>query len=225
MGVSTYKTQIEESYHSLLLDYASGTLDEAHSLIMATHVALSPYARRLLGEYEMIGGALLNDCCIPQALSAQAKDSVFAKLDMLPCEQKHAKPDANHSGGLFPKCLSNYMPSSKADLPWKKTYTGLYSLPIQTTCTTSKAEILKIDPGTFIPEHSHKGYEITLVLDGAFHDESGTYSRGDIIITDETITHKPISDDRMGCICLVVTTAPPRLTGLMGRLLNPFLRF
>jgi len=225
MGVSTYKTQIEDSYHSLLLDYASGTLDEAHSLIMATHVALSPYARRLLGDYETIGGALLDDCCSPEAMSGEAKSKVLSQLDSLVCDQKTRVCAQDNQHSLFPRCLSTYISASPSDIPWKKTYTGLHCLPIKTACKASKAELLKIAPGTNIPEHSHKGYELTLVLDGAFHDETGTYSRGDIIITDETITHQPVSDDRMGCVCLVVTSAPPRLTGFIGRMLNPFLRF
>ena len=55
-------------------------------------------------------------------------------------------------------------------------------------------------------------------------DETGEYNVGDLIVEDETTIHAPVSCPRQGCVCLAVTTAPIRLTGWMGRLINPFLR-
>ena len=37
--------------------------------------------------------------------------------------------------------------------------------------------------------------ELTLVLRGAFKDESGHYRAGDIEITDDSVEHTPIADD------------------------------
>jgi putative transcriptional regulator len=35
----------------------------------------------------------------------------------------------------------------------------------------------------------------------------------------------PTADDDGDCVCLAVTDAPLRLTGPIGRLFNPFIRF
>ena len=70
---------MNETYHSLLIDYASGSLDEAHSLLVAAHIALSPNARRIVQEYESIAGGLLHECCAPVSMCEEALQSVQTK--------------------------------------------------------------------------------------------------------------------------------------------------
>ena len=36
-----------------------------------------------------------------------------------------------------------------------------------------RASLLQIQPGGAVPEHTHKGFEITLLLDGSFKDDMG----------------------------------------------------
>ncbi|MGL1147904.1 zf-HC2 domain-containing protein, partial [Vibrio parahaemolyticus] len=63
--------------NSLLLDYAAGTLDEASSLLIATHLTLCPHCRREVAAAEAIGGSLLDD--LPAApLRPGALDAVMA---------------------------------------------------------------------------------------------------------------------------------------------------
>ena len=38
--------------------------------------------------------------------------------------------------------------------------------------------LLHIAPGGGVPEHTHKGFELTVLLDGTFHDEKGEYVLG-----------------------------------------------
>jgi putative transcriptional regulator len=75
-----------------------------------------------------------------------------------------------------------------------------------------------------MPDHSHHGTELTLVLKGAFQDEDGYFARGDIEIADSDVQHIPVADIHEDCICLAVTDAPLRFTGLMPRILQKFLR-
>ncbi len=81
-----------------------------------------------------------------------------------------------------------------------------------------------MDAGKKLPVHTHRGYEMTLVLTGAFTDKLGTYARGDFVELDDSTEHQPIIDDGEPCICLAVTDKPLRFTGPLGRLMNPFLR-
>ena len=100
----------------------------------------------------------------------------------------------------------------------------IYARPIRTN-STLRAALMRIEGGQKIPRHTHKGQEYTLVLQGGFRDASGAYGAGDFATADPKVEHEPVADMGEPCICLAVTTAPLQLTGLIGRLLSPFLRF
>ncbi len=79
--------------------------------------------------------------------------------------------------------------------------------------------LLHIQPGGEVPEHTHKGYELTLLLDGEFDDDEGHYVAGDFIMLDGTRTHQPRSEH--GCLCFTVVNEPLKFTQGLNRLLNP----
>ena len=68
------------------------------------------------------------------------------------------------------------------------------------------------------------GDEYTVILEGSFSDEAGLYHQGDFLVRDASHRHTPVATNDRECICLAVTEAPIQLTGLFGRLLNPFIR-
>lgn len=227
MEHNTFSTpeKLKNGYESLLLGYASGTLDEAQSLAVATHLTFSTTARQFIGTCEAIGGALIESECTKESMNAESLDNVLDRLDNLPPTPKQeAKTETfKHDDFDFsvPAPLANQLQSQ--NITWKTLLSGFHSLNIDLNCEDSKARLLKIAPGTKSPHHSHGGTEITLVLDGAFSDETGQYKTGDLIVTDETFTHAPIACKLQGCTCLVVSTAPIKLKG-MASLLNPFLK-
>ena len=45
----------------ILLDYASGSLNEVWSLAVATHLSLCPQSRQIVSDMEAIGGKLLSE--------------------------------------------------------------------------------------------------------------------------------------------------------------------
>ena len=53
----------QEYLTNLMMDYATGALDEGLALVMASYVSISPYAREQLRYLEEIGGALLCQDC------------------------------------------------------------------------------------------------------------------------------------------------------------------
>ena len=91
------------------------------------------------------------------------------------------------------------------------------------TSTEATARLLYIPAGTAVPDHGHRGLELTLVLQGAFEDEEGRFARGDIEIADADLDHMPVADVSEDCICLAVTDAPLRFKGWLPRLAQPFL--
>ena len=75
-----------------------------------------------------------------------------------------------------------------------------------------------------MPDHGHRGTELTLVLQGAFRDESDRFGKGDIEVANEEMVHTPVAEEGLDCICLAATDAPLRFNSLIPRLAQPFLR-
>ncbi|QYK03717.1 ChrR family anti-sigma-E factor [Shewanella zhangzhouensis] len=83
----------------------------------------------------------------------------------------------------------------------------------------ARSSLLHIAAGGEIPEHTHKGQEITLLLHGHFSDEMGDYAPGDFMVTDARHQHTPKTLD--GCLCFTVVDAPLHFTKGLSKLLNP----
>ncbi|MFP4312993.1 MAG: ChrR family anti-sigma-E factor [Alphaproteobacteria bacterium] len=214
-----------DSYSALIFAYASGCLNEAESLIVSSHVALSSRARNLLRSCEQMGGAILVEECQPVSMNEGALDSVLGRLG-------NVSDDSEEQKGLsltipemefLPDILQTTLCQKVQQPRWKRIYSGFSSMEIVLDCTQSKARLMKIDPAVKTPHHSHSSQEITLVLDGAFEDEQGRYHVGDLVIREENSLHAPVACAQMGCVCMVVSSGPVKMTG-WARLFNPFLR-
>lgn len=83
--------------------------------------------------------------------------------------------------------------------------------------------LLHINPGGGVPSHTHKGFELTLLLEGSFDDSEGRYVKGDFIMLDGKHTHTPISND--GCLCYTVANDALHFTQGINKLLNPIGNF
>ncbi|MDN2662224.1 ChrR family anti-sigma-E factor [Psychromonas sp. 14N.309.X.WAT.B.A12] len=81
------------------------------------------------------------------------------------------------------------------------------------------SSLLHINPGGGVPAHTHKGFELTVLLDGSFTDSRGEYNKGDFILLDGTFTHNPISQN--GCLCYTVANDALHFTQGINKLLNP----
>lgn len=86
-----------------------------------------------------------------------------------------------------------------------------------------KTSLLNIGKGGAIPAHTHKGFEITLLLQGSFSDEMGEYHVGDFIWLDGEHNHSPVTKD--GCVCLTVSSDALQFTQGVSQLINPLGRF
>ena len=100
-------------------------------------------------------------------------------------------------------------------------YTGFkeYILPIK---DEDSIKIIKMDPGTSVPLHSHNGKEYILVIDGSFCDEYGEYKKGEMQINDQKIKHHPTPSEKEGCICLSITESDVVFFGKFASILNLF---
>lgn len=224
----TYRTPCQDTYESLLMGYAFGVLDRAQSLIVASHLLLSPKARALTSACEHMAGALLERDCPPTDMRPGALERVLSALDSGPCADGTCKPCAEglclpEELGTLPGPVIETLSGAPEPFAWKPLGSGFCSYDLALKECASKARFMKLDPGTKTPQHGHGGIEITLVLGGAVMEEGDVYRRGDLLVADETLTHTQQSCPKAGCVCMVVTSAPVKLTGLAS-VLNPFLK-
>lgn len=205
----------------LLMGYAAGTLPEAFNLIVASHVSMCDDCRARLASYEALGGAVLNDSAAVQAdMSPGSLDDCLARLD----DAGQVQPSTRDTGAYtLPAPLRDYVGGDRDAIRWKSVGGGVKQAILPTTSTAS-ARLLLIPAGAAVPDHGHRGIELTMVLQGAFSDETDRFGRGDVEIADEDLEHMPVAEPGEDCICLAVTDAPLRFRSWLPRLAQPFLR-
>ncbi len=204
--------------HSTIVAYAAGTLDEAFSVVVASHVAMCPECRRSVREAEAYGGEFM-DGMASRSVSAECRARTMAALDRaspyrLPAPAPHSE---------LPGPLSQLLKVHSFDaLNWKKKAPGVAMVDVRLSSHShGQLKLLKIGPGRAMPEHGHGGEEITLVLKGSYHDHMGRFARGDVADLDEDVEHKPVAGTEGDCVCLVAIERPTRFKSLTARLLQP----
>lgn len=205
----------------LLMGYAAGALPEAFSLVVATHVSMCDDCRAQIASFEAVGGAVMASSDRVE-MSADALQSALARLslqDVLPVAPI-ARPRV---AGIFPAPLAEYVGGDVNAVKWKPLGMGVRQA-ILPTGQGATARLLFIPAGQSVPDHGHRGTELTLVLQGAFRDETDRFGRGDVEVATEDLEHTPKAEAGMDCICLAATDASLRFSGLMPRLLQPFFR-
>ncbi len=202
----------------LLLDHAAGSLAHPLSLLVAAHLALCADCRAAVAHYEALGGALL-DALEPEPLLPGALEGVFARIDALGA----AAPAPASDGGIA-EPLGACLRGTAAHLPWRRVARGMAQIDLEPDGLARGAglRLLRLAPGFTAPRHSHLGSEVTLVLQGEFSDHRGRYRRGDVCLADPSVDHRPSVGGETACLCLAYQDAPLRLTGPLGRWLNPF---
>ncbi len=203
----------------LLMGYAAGQLPEAFSLVVATHVSMCDECRARLASYDAVGGALVEDLA-EVAMGATALDAALARIDGMPQATQRAPLRA---AGILPAPLADYVGGDLSAVKWRSIGMGVKQA-ILPTGRDASARLLFIPAGVAVPDHGHRGMELTLVLQGAFADANDRFDRGDLEIADESLQHTPVAMAGMDCICLAATDAPLKFRGLVPRLAQRLLR-
>jgi putative transcriptional regulator len=208
----------------MLFDYASGMLTEGVALAVATHAALCPACRSVVEQIEAVGGALLEEI-EPEPVGEDLLAAVLDKLDELepgPAPPSEALDEATRE--LIPRPLRGYLSRSLRDLAWRSVGRMFQEIRLPVASKGVRVSLMRLGPGKTLPKHSHRGHEYTVVLAGGYKDAGKQFARGDFDVKEVTDLHRPVADEGGECIGLLVLDAPVRLTGPVGRLVNPFLR-
>lgn len=205
-----------------LLDHAAGTTPEPVAVLVEAHLALSAPARATYARLASVGGVLLEQQN-PAELAPDALARLMAHIDANPAPSRVAAPAA--AAGLLPASLSAYTGPSIEDLAWRRIVRGVEQATLKLGGPSPyELSLLRIAAGKSIPQHTHEGDELLLVLAGSFEDGRAGYARGDVCAADASVDHAPVADRATDCLCLHVANAPIKLTGPFGRLLNPLLK-
>ena len=204
---------------SLLMAYASGNLSEGFSLVVATHISLCDECRARLHSFEAVGGSLLSE----ETAEVQS-GSLEATLALIERGLGASdSPTRTLPSAIFPAPLQAYVGGDLDNVDWRNVGGGVKQAILETDQDTS-VRLLSIPGGAAMPDHSHNGTELTLVLKGAFKDEDDRFARGDIEVANDETHHTPIAEEGEVCICLAATEGPLKFSGWLPRIAQPFLK-
>jgi len=202
---------------ALLMAYSAGSLPEAFNLTVAAHLSMCDECRARAGAFDTVGGALIEGAALAE-MPKGSMAAALAKAKSAPVE-KRTRTFAN---GILPAPIQAYIGGDLEAVNWRPVGMGVKQA-ILSTEKGATARLLYIPAGAAVPDHGHRGTELTLVLQGAFSDASDYFGAGDIEVANEELDHTPVADIGADCICLTATDAPLRFRGLMPRLAQPFL--
>lgn len=205
----------------LLMSYVAGSLAEGWSLAVATHLAYCQPCRASAGAAAQVGGALLDAIDIAPMRDG-ALQSALARLDAIQVEAAAKSNGPVTSDVPFP--LRNYIGDDLDGVAWRKLGTGARQFFINTGDAETAVRLLRIPAGAPVPEHGHRGLELTVILRGTLVDEDEHFEVGDVEEANDSIEHQPRAGDEEDCICLAVTDAPLRFKSWIVRLAQPFLK-
>ncbi|MFM1897390.1 MAG: hypothetical protein RLZZ385_2464 [Pseudomonadota bacterium] len=204
-----------------LREFGQGTQSTGMTVAVAAHLELCTSCRHLAAEVEKeLAAQWAADNSVPDT---ERFDHMLEDITNAPQLTEYASQSSvlpavhmqEYSVNL-PRVLAK---AAGDCLLWKKLAGGINQARLAIDKDT-QCDFMYMKPGSQAPRHTHQGTEITLVLEGTFHDELGTYQPGDFIVRRQDQTHTPESDD--GCLCFTVLDSPLTFTTGIARLLNPF---
>lgn len=214
--MAEYHPQLE-----LLTEHASGNLPLAQAACVSAHMNYCEQCRRASGQLQSVG-AILFEGLHPEPVGDTLLNAVLARLDDA-TPLSFASTSA-WSSSRTPAILQRLMNGDYTDLVWKKITSSLRISYLKTGDPNYEFALYHIKAGGKIPEHTHRGSEMTLVLEGGFSDAQGSYHRGDFIFRQPSDVHAPTALQSEDCICVAVLDAPLKFTGWQYRWMNPLLQ-
>jgi putative transcriptional regulator len=220
---------------NILVEFAAGTLDTAQAVAVNAHMHFCTKCQQNIKKMEQTGGAML-DSLDPEALADDSFDKLLSAIDCVSAakstleftafNKKSAKSADSikvaREYGHLPNVVAKMM--GHGALRWRHVNSSLQTSHLIAGQNVHQVSLQKISAGGVAPEHDHSGTEITVVLKGSFSDKEGIYQEGDFILKEPGQIHQPISARNEDCLCLSVESAPVKLTGFFGRIVNPFIK-
>lgn len=226
------------SYHPdsrFLTDFASANLPMAQAMCVSAHLEFCGKCRAHIQQLKEIGGHLLAQI-EPAEVESHSFEDLMARIatgeqaqpvpeDLAFSEVSPEVPPKCSSVMFLPKAVRRLSNGSLQNLGWAQFGKELRIAPLPIAGEVCETSIYDIRAGGKMPEHEHRGEEITVLLKGSFSDAEGTYSRGDFVVRNAGETHQPTATQDTDCICLVCLESPVRPKGWFYRLLEPYIQY
>jgi len=206
-----------------LARYAAGHMCEAQSVLIATHALACAACRREVQDFEALAGAAL-EAIEPAAMARDAMATFWVMADAADADlEKPIERPAPAARIEAAQPLKRYLPKGLDGVAWRPIAPGVSQHVLPAAGYRDGAlRLLRIQPGTGIPKHTHAGSELTLIVRGCYADELGTFCEGDVADLDEQALHSPVATGDEPCVCLIATDAPLKFRSLIGKVMQPF---
>lgn len=215
----------------LIQSFVNGDLPASLSIGITLHAEMCPLCQQKIAQLtEQVAENYFENESSEQSISASSEtlDLEFNVDDMIAgitdsIEVDEVSLDVNKTLSFknkvyeLPKALNNISLGKTANIG------KLSRARLQLDEDEIHTNLLHINPGGGVPEHTHKGFELTVLLEGSFSDHKGEYTKGDFIMLDGTFIHQPISEK--GCLCYTVANDALHFTQGINKLLNPIGNF
>jgi putative transcriptional regulator len=169
-----------DTYIAFMMDHAAGNHPESFAIAADLHVSLNSNGAEAAHLWSMIGGLLL-------------EESAAAPIGQSPGSGR------NFDGPRSGVSAGRILVQAQDTLKWRRGLTGVHYAPAGAPGT----KFMKLHPGQSAPMHGHGALEVTVVLSGRFTDGHGTYARGDLVLGEPGMRHKPAAVGDECCVCFV----------------------
>jgi len=206
--------------HQMLTQFAEGQLPGSLAIAVSIHIEMCPQCQK------QVQGLTYDAANLSFDLDEQ--NDVMEVMDDFEQMFEHIVSDDQVAHSPMQKQLQIKVKDQSFELP-----RALHNVPMSNWLNLGKlsrssldldegkihSHLLHIGAGGEVPCHTHKGFELTLILDGSFEDEMGRYEKGDFILLDNQHNHQPKTEN--GCLCYTVADDALHFTQGIHRLFNP----
>lgn len=208
-----------------LTAFAEGTLSPSDALIISAHCDMCSHCQSIVKFHSE---SVADEIFISEK-SSEVLDFGSMMSDITDCEvdlKSSVKRDVQDlkvielDGKEFvlPRSLNRL--SSKMG-NWSHLVGKIWQAPVDIG-GVNVANFIFMETGGSVPEHTHRGNETTLVINGHFSDGIAQYDSGDFIHLDGNHTHSPNTQADEGCLVFSIVDKPLYFTSGWARLINPF---
>lgn len=207
-----------------LTAFTAGLCEPAKALMISAHIDMCPQCQMLCRDIQT---QLAEDAfkypvdaetleCQYLSMMEDITDLPVAKSSIVEAPTNCIELDGKSF--KLPRALGRYV---KDTGNWSHLVGKLWQAPVNLG-DVGKANFIYMEKGGRVPEHTHKGTEMTLVIDGQYSDGIAHYDCGDFTILNAQHNHLPHSEADDGCLVFTIVDQPLHFTSGIARLLNPF---
>lgn len=203
---------------SWLVSYSASALPDSFNVVLQAHLAVCSRCRDTLLAADEIGAAFMLGPDNQTSAEPPAFVNPLPSMAGGETPVEWAKDEPKDVSHFFDRYIGGHLES----LNWMRAGKGLRVCKLSED-NENRMWMLRAEPRTVLPKHSHDGSELTFVLKGSFESQDALFRVGDIEDADDATLHQPVVTDDDECICIAAVDGPLRFASLLPRLAQPFI--